>query len=381
LLAKIRDTLKCAKEVHRKAEGKIPFIAFSTGKDSLAMAALLYEALPQPLPCLYSHHDLEFKGNLGYVNDIRARGFNIEVVHPFLTYFDLMARGMGFLTLREPWCVPMLVGTGFLEWLRIQGVAGPREALMFRGMSGGEYSRKFHSRLELYRALDMPCFNPMLNFTTEEIYSIIRDRYGLPLNPIYQNMNRSYCICCYTSDARRQAYSSEHHPAVCRKYYGQIERMLFDSGLLARSRLPDHLKTRQEKLDRHGFVYWQRSRYQDCAGAIRRRLQGGILSYTVRKKEWIATKHLRPVDGHWTIVGDEIRFNGLKEQVADGLIKRMLNCLDCGFCMAECFACRSFDRKTKRLEINGCIGCGRCLRVKFCMGWRHRFWRRVIVAA
>jgi hypothetical protein len=114
-------------------------------------------------------------------------------------------------------------------------------------------------------------------------------------------------------------------------------------------------------------------------GAVKRRPPGGSLSYRVRNPQWIATKHLRPVDGRWARKGDEIRFWHLEERVADILVKRMLNCLNCGFCMVECFACRRSDRRTKHLGIEDCIQCGRCLRLKFCMGWRHRFWRRIIV--
>ena len=78
---------------------------------------------------------------------------------------------------------------------------------MFRGMSASEYSHKFHTRLELYTRLDLPTFNPVLSFTTEEIIEVIRGRYGLPLNPIYEHMGRTYCICCYPSDVRRQEES------------------------------------------------------------------------------------------------------------------------------------------------------------------------------
>ena len=42
------------------------------------------------------------------------------------------------------------------------------------------------------------------------------------------------------------------------RYYGQIENMLFDSGLLDKARLLPEDKTREEKLDRHGFVHWNR---------------------------------------------------------------------------------------------------------------------------
>ena len=83
--------------------------------------------------------------------------------------------------------------------------------------------------------------------------------------------------------------------------------------------------------------------------------------------------------GKWLLKGTELRFWDTQERVADGLVKRMINCLDCGFCVVECFSCRRFDRETKTLAIDGCIQCGKCLRLKFCMGWRRRFWRRIIV--
>ncbi len=380
LAAKVKNTIAWMRQIYSKLEHGYPFIAFSTGKDSLAMAAMIYEAIaPERLPCLYVHHNLEFPGNLDYLAELKDRGFAVEVVSPFLEYFELTDRGIGFLTLVDAWCVPMLVGTGLLDWLKRKGARGPREGIMFRGMSGSEYSRKFHTGLELYQRLDLTCFNPMLGFTKEEIIEVVKKRYGLPLNPIYKHMDRTYCICCYTSDRRRQAYSEEHSPLVCERYYGHVEKLLFDSGLIEKSGLAPEYKTREEKLERHGFVHWRRQKAQDVVGAFKYRLSSGALVYHIRKSDWITTKHLKPLDGKWARVGNEIRFWHVPERIADVVIKRMINCLDCGFCMVECFPCRQFDRAAKLLRIAGCIKCGKCLRLKFCMGWRHRFWRRVIV--
>jgi len=380
LAIKVQETIRYLRDLWPRLEGKRRFVAFSTGKDSLAMAAILYEAVDSQQPiCLYSHHSLEFSSNLEYLDELKNRGFAVDVVNPFLEYFDLMERGIGFLTRKDPWCVPMLVGTGILGWLQAQGAKSPREAVMFRGMSGSEYSHKFHTRLELYKRLDLPTFNPILSFTKDEIIEIIKTRYGLPLNPIYQHMDRTYCICCYTSDTRRQEYSNRHFPKVCARYYAQIEQMLFGSGLIDQvTLLPEH-KTRVEKLDRHGFVHWNRIKAQNVIGAVKRIGKSGSLVYHIREANWIDTKHLQPVKGKWSLQGTELRFWSIKEKVADGLIKRMINCLDCGFCTVECFPCRYFDRQAKVLRIHGCIQCGRCLRLKFCMGWKHRFWRRVIV--
>ena len=380
LRSKVQEAIQSLRLIWPKVADRHRFVAFSTGKDSLALAAMLYEAVePERPTCLYVHHDLEFPDNLGYLEQLKTYGFAVTTLTPFLGYFELMDRGIGFLTLTDPWCVPLLIGTALLERLRDQGARGPREGVMFRGMSGSEYSHKYHTALELYRRLDLPCFNPMLGFRKEEVLEVVQKRYGLPLNPIYEHMDRTYCICCYTSDARRQAYSARRFPDVCRRYYGQIEEMLFGSGLIQKSRLDSEHRTRQEKLDRHGFVHWRRLRAQNIVGAAKRRLPGGGLAYRIRDPGWIAEKHLRPVDGRWIRKGDEIRFWNVEDRVADALVKRMLNCLDCGFCLVECFPCRRFDRQTKQLVIDGCIQCGRCLRLTFCMGWRHRFWRRVIV--
>ena len=377
---KVKQTIRKIREIWPKLQGKKPFIAFSTGKDSLALAALLYEALQPIKPiCLYAHHDLEFPANLEYLETLKERGFAVETVHPFLQYFELMDRGIGFITLRDAWCVPMLVGTGLLDWLQRQGARSPREGVMFRGTSSSEHNHRMHTGLELYERLDLPTFNPVLGFSREDLLEVIRSRYGLPLNPIYDHMDRSYCICCYTSDIRRQAHSAKHFPDVCMQYYGQIEHMLFDSGLIDKCGLADRYKTREEKLQRHGFVHWQRIREQNVIGAVKRKLHYGVVAYVIRESSWIQEKHLNPVDGRWAICGNEVRFWNLTERVTDTIIKRMINCLDCGFCMVECFPCKRFDRQAKALAVEGCIQCGNCLQLKFCMGWRHRFWRRIIV--
>jgi hypothetical protein len=68
---------------------------------SLALAGILYEAVgPERPTCLYAHHDLEFPGNLEYLEELKRCGFAAQVVRPFLEYFDLMDRGIGFLAPR-----------------------------------------------------------------------------------------------------------------------------------------------------------------------------------------------------------------------------------------------------------------------------------------
>ena len=291
------------------------------------MAAMLYEAVaPEKPVCLYSHHELEFPINLEYLDELRARGFVVKVVNPFLEYFELMERGIGFLTQKDPWCVPMLVGTGILAWLQEQGLRSPREAVMFRGMSGSEHS---HSCILAWNSTGGLTYPRPIRYCRlpRGDYRSGKSHYGLPLNPIYQHMDRTYCICCYTSDARRQSYSRCDFPEVCTRYYSQIEKMLFDSGLIEKAGLRPEHQTREEKLDRHGFVHWNRIKSQNIVGAVRRCGSSGTLVYRIRDPQWIDTKHLAPLKGRWCLRGSEVRFWDMDVKEADTAIKRMVNCL------------------------------------------------------
>ena len=206
---------------------------------------MAYEALEPARPtCLYAHHDMEFPSNLEYLERLKERGFAVEMVHPFLSYFELIERGIGFVTLKDAWCVPMLVGTGLLDWLQRQGARSPREGAMFRGMSSSEHNHKLHAGLELYERLDLPTFNPVLDFSKDEILEVIRSRYGLPLNPIYEIWTAPTVSAATRPMPDVQAFSAKHYPDVCSRYYGEIERMLFDSGLIDKAGLA--AGTRQE---------------------------------------------------------------------------------------------------------------------------------------
>ena len=128
---KVLDTITLLRHVWAKVRDRNPFIAFSTGKDSLLVAALLYEAVAPERPiCLYSHHDLEFECNLEYLKTLQKH-FDVEQVRPHLNYFELLDRGISFLTLKDPWCVPMLVGTGILDWLQKKVPKAPNRASCF----------------------------------------------------------------------------------------------------------------------------------------------------------------------------------------------------------------------------------------------------------
>lgn len=382
LTRKIKETIRHIQDIWSKLKDYYSFIAFSTGKDSLALTAIMYEALDNyPIECIYSHHPLEFPENLDYANKLIEKGFNIKIRTPFLNYFELMDRGISFLTLYDPWCVPYLVGTALLEWLQEKGASSAKQGVMFRGMSGSEVSHKWHSKLELYSRLNLPCFNPLLNYIKEEIFQIIKFRYNLPLNPIYNYMDRSYCICCYTSDKKRQNYSIKNFPDIYNKYYQQIESLLFDSGLINKCNIEIKYKSKEEKLIKHGFIYWKHSKKQDTVSALKIKISKNVISYQIKDKELINVKHLKPLKGNWLINDNEIRFWNVPERVTDILIKRMINCLDCGFCVVECFLVRKYDRLNKSLIIGDCIKCGKCLTLKYCMGWKHRFWRRTISEA
>ena len=378
---KLRNAISDIKKVWAQIETKDRFIAFSGGKDSLALSLIIYEAIDEdPPPCLYVHHDMVLPIHLEYMFDLKRKSdLKIDILHPNLNYFDLIDRGIGFLTLQGSWCKQLLIGTGFLAWLQRKGIKSTKSVVMFRGISGSEYSKKWHSPFEIYTHLNMPCFNPLLNFKTEEIVELITNRYGVPLSPIYKLMERTYCICCYTGDSRSHNYFFQKYSMTIEKIQSQIKELLFDSNIIHKAKLyPEH-KTIEEKFLRHGYNNWRRIKEQNVIGAVKIRKPSGLVIYKVKNPDWIDTQHLSAVVGKWLVKGDEVRFWDCDEKVTDILIKRMINCLNCGFCAVECLGHRRFDRTQKKLVVENCVQCGNCVRLNYCMGWQHRFWRRVIV--
>ena len=81
LREKIAYAIQRMRRMWSASRSKARFVAFSTGKDSLAMMAMLYEAVEseneKPV-CLYSHHGLEFPENLEYLETIRGMDFRLK---------------------------------------------------------------------------------------------------------------------------------------------------------------------------------------------------------------------------------------------------------------------------------------------------------------
>jgi len=207
----------------------------------------------------------------------------------------------------------------------------------------------------------LPTFNPVLSFTTEEIVEVIRGRYGLPLNLSTNTWAAPTASAATLRCTAAGNIAVGTSPEVCTRYYGRSSTCCSTAVFLTRPSPAEH-RTKEEKLGRHGFVHWNRIKAQDVVGAVKRRNRSGSLAYRVREAGWINAKHLEPVRGRWSIKGTEIRFWGLDEGKADTLIKRMINCLNCGFCVVECFRCRHFDRRARPCEstavCNAVVACG-----------------------
>jgi len=89
----------------------------------------------------------------------------------------------------------------------------------------------------------------------------------------------------WTAQGKR---SGRRHPEVCQKYYSQIENLLFDSGLIEKTSLESKYKTKEEKLEKHGFCTLasnERAKHSG-SGKIKARIRSNCLPNQGTIMDW-----------------------------------------------------------------------------------------------
>ena len=369
LEALVTDTLKSFKEKFDalSKQCSIQYIAFSGGKDSVALLELAHRALPLDVPVVFSDTDMELRDTDEVwrvtQKNKRYKGRTFIKAKAALSALESWKSfGPPSRTLR--WCCSVHKSTpAILELRQRYGLSTARPKLLaFVGVRSGESTKraKYEDVADEVKSQNQINCSPILKWSAHELWLFIFEN-NLIINKAYRKgLQRVGCILC--------PMSSNRHAELVRQLYKKKVASFADIIIQSSS------KEFSSKKDAENFVYeggWharnngsllkefiELPRYEQNENTItflykKRTLKSGIL-------EW--AKILKDVN---IVYKDKhIIFEGTTKQsikFISTVINKAINCIACRACEAECpFGAVSFMPKIAVRQDN-CKHCGKCL--------------------
>ena len=174
--------------IQRALQGaKRPLIAFSGGKDSLAVLALVH-AVDPTVPLLWSDDELEYPETVEYLKTVRELAGDHMIVtlgHALHANWFRPWRNKPFH--RDPLPGALHIGTYVERWQAAQGYD-----LVFTGLRAGE--SRARRRNAMFRgdtydtATGMRC-TPVMDWTADDVWAMIAG-LGLPYNRVYDILHQ-----------------------------------------------------------------------------------------------------------------------------------------------------------------------------------------------
>lgn len=234
----MNKTQQAISRIRKAAQGRLPYVLFSGGKDSLAVLSLVKRACDyirvQP-EAIYVDTTITIPENLNYVVEIcRQLGVKLNIVRPESTFFELALR-KGFPTFRRRWCC---------EYLKLRPVEGflkdkPASRVVFDGVRMEESLRRKNTPyMEWKDYLNCYLYHPILEWTSKDVHDYLA-KERLSINPLYSKgfKRAAECWC--------GLYKSIDEFRLLRQYYPEmfnellkLENMMQNGGsfLFARNR-------------------------------------------------------------------------------------------------------------------------------------------------
>lgn len=372
-------TVKIIYDVYRKYEKKLDcfHVAFSGGKDSVALLELVRRALPRTaFLVVFGDTGMEFPDTYSAVSEVERR-CNADGI----AFYRAASRfkpeeswrrfGPPSRVLR--WCCT--VHKSVPQTLEIREVLGKRDytGMAFVGVRGHESASRAEYDYENFgkKQKGQYSFNPMLEWSSAEVWLYLFFR-GLVVNDAYKKgMARVGCLFCpLGAGGRSDWFQHEAYTDNVEKYIGLIrETSVFTdetgyidgAGWVARKNGRDIRENESKVVEET----------KDGRTTLR------IISPTTDWREWVKTVS-EPVDlcveerGRGTVTSDtensvpsELVVTYPAELVKTAVGKKLRQCfvkaaycVECGECEANCRA-GALSFKTG-LHIENCIHCGEC---------------------
>jgi len=401
----IADAKRRTKELYDESIKRcdIAYIAFSGGKDSVALLDICHRALPLSVPVVFSDTDMELPDTYKVLDEIEARYPERE----FITAKAEMSALESWRIFAPPsrairWCCSVHKSTPALMYLKKKLRKSEIKALAFVGVRGDEsYSRSFYEDAS-DGAKNASQLNrmPILDWGAHELWLYIFAN-DLIINCAYKKgLNRVGCLMCPESSEKYEWFVNKVYPREL-KPYGDI--------IIGTS--AKHFGSTTEKSEYIGKRHWQARR----SGIVLRETltppleENAGLTVTFQSPhftkelfyEWIKTLgtvvkeketerqllklpnslddgipfvYRAPYTGGGLV---SFEFHSQAEQAAmmpliRSLLKKVSGCVGCQSCEAECnFGAITVEDGKLRVNGDKCIKCHGCYEIQNSC-WRYR---------
>jgi phosphoadenosine phosphosulfate reductase len=194
-------------------------VSFSGGKDSLVVMDMM--AKKGINEAVYVYSDLEFDQTLKYVESLQDI-YDIDIIKSKISFFDIIKKRKLCLPSRQiKWCCKVFKFVPLAIYAKKHKID-----VYYTGIRGGESQRR--SQYSHEGSGDDVFFPwkekfPIFNWGEKDVWRYIR-RNNLPINPLYQLVNRVGCWLCPNNGKRDWGAARDMMP----QKYNEFKKILKD---------------------------------------------------------------------------------------------------------------------------------------------------------
>lgn len=285
---------------------------------------------------------------------LRERGYNIVETHPGRQRGpDIVAEKSGTELVIEM--------KGDTKALEVD--LGTAIWQLMRYMKDESHRRKSYSILDKNPILPFVQFNPILEWTNEDVWEYIHT-YGLPYHPLYDmGFDRIGCWCC--------PYKTNEEWKLLEKLFP--EKVAFLEQILEERARKMKVADRRKFVKEHGWTAWispirriSVGKIESCQNNKMAQLDVNYIEFDGRKKTQIEkVSRLLPVltDLFWVTDNSKIKviIDKAKRKKLKILVEKAINCVSCGACTSLCpKGALKVDDVSVYVDNSTCTRCGAC---------------------